>query len=98
MPAADFYDYNAKYHNADSKTVLHPDFPEETVARIQDCAVRIFRAIDGAGLARVDFFVEDGTNEVVFNEINTFLDLRQSACIPCCGRRRECPYQSWWMN
>ena len=72
LPAAEFYDYNAKYHNADSKTVIHPDFPQETVARVQDCAVRIFRAIDGAGLARVDFFVEDGTNEVVFNEINTF--------------------------
>jgi len=41
------------------------------VEKIRDYAVKIFKAVDGFGLSRVDFFVEKETNEVVFNEINT---------------------------
>lgn len=69
LAAAEFYDYDAKYHNAESKTDVHPDFPEGIEDEIREDAVRIFQAVDGAGLARVDFFL---TKEgVVFNELNT---------------------------
>lgn len=72
LAAAEFYDYDAKYHNAESKTVIDPaDIPEETKERVRADAVDIFRAVSGFGLSRVDFFVENGTNDVVFNEINT---------------------------
>lgn len=71
LAAEEFYSYDAKYNNPDSRTDLHPVFPEGKMEEIREKAVRIFRAIDGFGLARVDFFLEDGTNEVVFNEINT---------------------------
>ncbi len=71
LAAADFYDYEAKYHNAESKTVLDPNLPEETTEEVRQDAVRIFRAVDGFGLARVDFFVTRDGNQVVFNEINT---------------------------
>ena len=47
------------------------DIPEEKEAEIQQKAVRIFNALDGFGLSRVDFFLENETNRVVFNEINT---------------------------
>jgi D-alanine-D-alanine ligase len=70
LAAADFYDFDAKYNNPDSKTVIDPDVPEDVVEKIRDDARAIFNAIDGYGLARVDFFVSDG-NEIVFNEINT---------------------------
>ena len=70
LAAADFYDYDAKYNNPDSKTVIDPDMPEEVVEGIRDAARKIFNALDGYGLARVDFFVTDD-NEIVFNEINT---------------------------
>ena len=72
LPAgnAAFYDYEAKYANADSKTDTHPSFPEGKEDEIRSDAVKIFKAVDGYGLARVDFFLkEDGT--VIFNEINT---------------------------
>ena len=72
LPAGEavFYDYDAKYANAESKTDTHPAFPEGKEDEIRDDAVRIFKAVDGYGLARVDFFLKpDGT--VVFNEINT---------------------------
>ena len=71
LAAADFYDYDAKYNNAESKTVLDPELPEGVAEEIAKNAVEIFSAVDGFGLSRVDFFVENGTNEVVFNEINT---------------------------
>lgn len=70
LAAAEFYDYDAKYNNPDSQTVTDPDIPQEAVDRIRKAAVDIFKAVDGYGLSRVDFFVkDDGT--VVFNEINT---------------------------
>ena len=70
LAAAEFYDFDAKYHNADSKTVLGPELPDGAADQVREAAKAVFQAVDGFGLARVDFFVkEDGT--VVFNEINT---------------------------
>lgn len=71
VAAADFYDYEAKYNNPDSKTILSPDLPKEVEDKVRKAAVEIFTAVDGFGLSRVDFFVEKDTNDVVFNEINT---------------------------
>lgn len=68
---AAFYDFDAKYNNADSKTVIHPQFPEGKEDEVREAAIKIFNVLDGFGLSRVDFFLEKGTNEVVFNEINT---------------------------
>ena len=70
LAAADFYDFDAKYYNAESKTVTDPELPGDAAEKIRRAAAAIFKAVDGYGLSRVDFFVkEDG--EVVFNEINT---------------------------
>ena len=72
LAAAEFYDYDAKYNNAESKTVIDsPEIPADAKEKVRTCAVDIFRAVSGFGLSRVDFFIESGTNEVVFNEINT---------------------------
>lgn len=68
---ADFYDFDAKYNNADSKTLINPLLPKGKEDEIRDAAIKIFNALDGFGLSRVDFFLEKETNEVVFNEINT---------------------------
>lgn len=71
LAAAEFYDFDAKYNNAESKTVIDPDLPTEVKEKVRSLAADIFKAVSGFGLARVDFFVEKGTNEVIFNEINT---------------------------
>ncbi len=71
LAAADFYDYEAKYNNPESKTVISPELPEGAEETIRKAAIEIFRAVDGFGCARVDFFLKTDTNEVVFNEINT---------------------------
>ena len=72
ISADDFYDFDSKYNNPESKTILSADMPESTRQQIREAAVAIFKAVDGRGLSRVDFFIEDLTGEVVFNEINTF--------------------------
>lgn len=69
LAADEFYNFEAKYYNADSKTLVDPEMPEAVREEIREDAVAIFRALDCRGLSRVDFFLtEDG---VVFNEINT---------------------------
>ncbi len=71
LAAAEFYDYDAKYNNEESRTVIGPELPAGKAEEIAEAAVKIFKALDGFGLSRVDFFLEKDTNEVIFNEINT---------------------------
>lgn len=71
LAAAEFYDYDAKYNNRESKTVIPAPIPNDKADEIREKAVEIFKALDGRGLSRVDFFMEEGTNRIVFNEINT---------------------------
>lgn len=70
LAAADFYDFEAKYYNTESKTVVNPELPGDSANRVRKAAVEIFKAVDGSGLARVDFFVT-AEGAVIFNEINT---------------------------
>ena len=69
LAAAEFYDYDAKYNNPDSKTELHPDISGEIEEKIRKAAETVFLAVDGFSLSRVDFFLSG--EEVIFNEINT---------------------------
>jgi D-alanine-D-alanine ligase len=71
LAAAEFYDYDAKYNNADSREDTSPELPDGVEEQIRKYAVDIFTALDGHSLSRVDFFLEKETNDIVFNEINT---------------------------
>lgn len=69
LSADEFYDFDAKYYNSESKTLIDPPMPSHFCEEIRENAISIFKALDGRGLSRVDFFLtEEG---VVFNEINT---------------------------
>lgn len=70
LAAAEFYDFDAKYYNAESRTVIGPMLPGDSEERVRRAAEKIFNAVDGYGLSRVDFFVT-AEGEVIFNEINT---------------------------
>lgn len=71
LSSGEFYDYDAKYNSPESKTVVPVDMPQEITDKIKQVALQIYQAVEGTGLARVDFFVKKGTNEVIFNELNT---------------------------
>ena len=69
--AEEFYSYDAKYNNEESKTIIPAEISEEKSKEIKDLAIKAFKSIDGKGLSRVDFFIEDETEKVYINEINT---------------------------
>ncbi len=71
LSAEDFYTYDAKYKNSESKTVIPADIPKEVIDEIKRIAIKAFKTVDGSGLARVDFFVQNETNKIYLNEINT---------------------------
>ncbi|RJQ29729.1 MAG: D-alanine--D-alanine ligase [Peptococcaceae bacterium] len=71
IPFNEFYDYEAKYIDGKSSLVIPADLPPDTVKRIQELAVEVFKAVDCAGMARVDFFVTRRNGAVLVNEINT---------------------------
>ncbi len=71
VPCNEFYDYRAKYVDDGSELIVPANVSDDVVARIQDLAVRAFNALDLAGMARVDFFLERGTGALYLNEVNT---------------------------
>ena len=70
IPGAEFYDYTTKYIDDRSQLIVPADLPDATKAAIQEMSIAAFRAIDGAGLGRVDFLLSP-SGEVFLNEINT---------------------------
>jgi D-alanine-D-alanine ligase len=71
IPSREFYDYEAKYLDEGSKTVIPADIPPATADEIRRLSIAAFQAIDCAGMARVDFLLSRKTGEIVINEINT---------------------------
>jgi D-alanine-D-alanine ligase len=71
IPSREFYDYEAKYLDEGSRSVIPADLEPDLVAEVRRQAIEAFRAIDGAGMARVDFLIPRGTREIFVNEVNT---------------------------
>jgi D-alanine-D-alanine ligase len=71
VPAAEFYTYDAKYHDDRSQLLIPAPIPFETSEEVRNLAIRAFRAIDCAGLARVDFLLDRDTGDIYLSEINT---------------------------
>jgi len=70
-PAGEFYDYDSKYIDDKTQLIVPADLPEGVSKEVQQIALRAFKAIDAAGMARVDFFVTKKENKIYLNEINT---------------------------
>jgi D-alanine-D-alanine ligase len=70
-PRGEFYDYNAKYIEDTAELIVPARIDSELLGYLQTMAVDAFKALDLAGLARVDFFVEKGTDHIFINEVNT---------------------------
>jgi D-alanine-D-alanine ligase len=69
-PRAEFYSYEAKYADDATELTVPASLPDETTRLVQDYAVRAYQAVDCAGLARVDFFVDPPT-DIRIIEVNT---------------------------
>ena len=82
LSAEDFYTFEAKYQNAASRTVIPAEIEEEKLKQVQKLAIKAFKAVDGKGLARVDFFIRKSDNQVYLNEINTMPGFTQISMYP----------------
>ena len=71
IPSREFYDYEAKYLDEGSVPVIPADLDEATLAQVRRLAVEAFKAVDCAGLARVDFLLARETGTLYVNEVNT---------------------------
>jgi len=71
VPSKEFYDYEAKYEDANSRLIIPADLPSETAEKIREYAIEAYKICECRGLSRVDFFVEKSNGEIYLNEINT---------------------------
>src|SRR5215467_12856244 len=71
VPAAEFYDYNAKYIDEGSQPVIPAKISRKQMKHVQEMAVRAFKSVDCSGLARVDFLMDPKNGKLYLNEINT---------------------------
>ena len=71
LPSREFYSYESKYIDGTSGLLIPAPLPDEISECIREYAVRAYKAIDCAGMARVDFFLEKDTNQIYLNELNS---------------------------
>jgi D-alanine-D-alanine ligase len=71
IPSREFYDYEAKYIDAGSKTVIPADLPKKIADKVRQMSIDAFKAIDGAGMSRVDFLLSGKDHALFVNEVNT---------------------------
>ena len=89
-----FYDYETKYETDEAELVAPAELSTKQVASIQQLAVRAFEAIGCSGLARVDFFIEKGTERVLLNEVNTMPGFTSISMFPRMWEATGLPYSS----
>lgn len=71
IPGNEFYDYAAKYLDDTSRLLIPAELDAGQTAQVRAMAVRAFRAVEGTGLARVDFLLDGRRGDIYLNEINT---------------------------
>lgn len=89
-----FYDYNAKYQNNLSKTIIPANIPKEISLQIQKYATTVFELLELKGLARIDFFYDKQDNQVYLNEINTLPGFTEISMYPKLIIDKGISYQS----
>ena len=92
VPHREFYDYQAKYLEEGTQLIIPAELTPEQVAKFQEYAVRAFRAIDGTGMARCDFFLERGTGNIYVNELNTIPGFTSISMYPKLWEASGLPY------
>ena len=91
-PEADFYSYHAKYHDDRSELFIPAPVPDTTAEQMREMAIRAYRAIDCAGMARVDFLLDQDSGEFCLNEVNTIPGFTQISMYPKLWDASGLPY------
>jgi D-alanine-D-alanine ligase len=93
VSSSEFYDYKAKYVDGKSMMVIPAEIPQEKAEQVREMAVQAFKAIDGSGLSRVDFFMRKSDGEFLINEINTMPGFTPYSMYPLLWRESGKPYR-----
>jgi D-alanine-D-alanine ligase len=92
VPHGDFYTYESKYHDDLSRLLIPAPLTEAQVEQVREHALAAYKAIDGAGLARVDFLLDRDTDELYLNEINTIPGFTRISMYPKLWEASGLPY------
>jgi D-alanine-D-alanine ligase len=92
LPSREFYSYESKYIDGTSGLLVPAPLPASVADQIRSLAVRAFQAIDCAGMARVDFFVEKSTSAIYLNELNTIPGFTSISMYPKLWEASGLPY------
>ncbi|MFN2290444.1 MAG: D-alanine--D-alanine ligase family protein, partial [Anaerolineae bacterium] len=92
VPCNEFYDYEAKYIDAESELLIPAPIPEETAEKVRALAVQAYLAIDCAGMARADFLLDRSSGEVYVNELNTLPGFTPISMYPKLWEASGIPY------
>jgi len=87
-----FYTYSEKYINDTAELIIPAELSQEDIARVQEIAIRAYKATDCAGLARVDFLMDRNTNALYLNEINTIPGFTKISMYPKLWEASGLPY------
>jgi D-alanine-D-alanine ligase len=91
-PKRPFYDYTAKYISGDSELLIPAPLDDRVMREAQELAIAAFRAIDGAGMSRVDLFLDATDNRLYVNEINTIPGFTEISMFPKLWEASGLPY------
>jgi D-alanine-D-alanine ligase len=92
IPSGEFYDYAAKYLDDGSQPVIPAPLTDAQTAEVRGLAIEAFLAVDGAGMARVDFLMARDTGEIVVNEVNTIPGFTTISMYPKMWEASGLPY------
>ncbi|HME00924.1 MAG TPA: D-alanine--D-alanine ligase [Terriglobia bacterium] len=92
VPVNEFYDYEAKYVKEGSQLIIPAKLRPRQTRRVQQLAVQSFRAVDGAGMARVDLLLDRRTAAIFVNEINTIPGFTPISMYPKLWEASGLPY------
>lgn len=92
-PQADFYSYEAKYHDDRSQLLMPAPLPPDLSEQVRTLAVQAYLAADCAGMARADFLLDKTTGELYLNEINTIPGFTQISMYPKLWEASGLPYR-----
>ena len=92
VPAHEFYDYEAKYLDEGSRLLIPAPVDDAVAQEARRMAVRAFQAVDGAGMARVDFFLERTSGRLLLNELNTIPGFTRISMYPKLWEASGLPY------
>jgi D-alanine-D-alanine ligase len=94
VPAREFYDYEAKYLDEGSRLLIPAPIEAAVAEQVRAMALQAFTAVDAAGMARVDFFMERTTGHLLVNEVNTIPGFTRISMYPKLWEASGIPYST----